>query len=128
MSLSYPESHELSHRVIGAAINVHKELGPGLLESIYQECLEIELADAGLRFLRQEAIPIVYKGRDIKATYRPDLVIEGTIVVEAKSIEKIAPVHRSQVLTYLKLTILHVGLLINFNTEVLINGVVRVSL
>lgn len=128
MSLSYPETNDLSRRVIGAAIQVHKELGPGLLESIYEECLEIELADAGLSFRRQESIPIVYKGREIYGTYRPDLVVAGAVVVEVKSIEKVAPVHRSQVLTYLKLTGVHVGLLINFNTEVLIDGVVRVSL
>jgi GxxExxY protein len=128
MTLSHPETNELSSVLIGAAIEVHRELGPGLLESIYEECLYFELESLGVSVRHQESISIIYKGHEIKGTYRPDLVVNDLIVVEAKALEKVLPVHKAQVLTYLKLLKIPVGLLFNFNTELMIDGIVRISL
>lgn len=128
MTLSYPDTNELTKRIIAAAIEVHRYLGPGLLESIYEECLYLELSDAGLPLDRQRAVPIIYKNRSVNAFYRPDLIVRDTVIVEVKSVEKLIPVHEAQVLTYLKVTGLKVGLLFNFNTPMLADGIKRLSL
>jgi GxxExxY protein len=116
----------LSGQVIGAAIEVHRALGPGLLESSYQACLSHELTLRGLAWVRQKEIPLRYKDVRVHSAYRIDLLVEGRLVVEVKATEALTPIHRAQVLTYLKLLHLRLGLLINFNVEVLARGVRRV--
>lgn len=117
----------LTKQVIGAAIEVHREMGPGLLESVYERCLQLELEDAGLRVESQVPVPVVYKGRPVHTEgLRLDLLVEDTVVVELKSKERLADVDKKQLLTYLKLTGKQVGLLINFNEALLKNGVVRI--
>ena len=128
MSLSYPESEPLTRAIIGAGIEVHSVLGPGLLESTYEECLYWELMDCGLVVDRQKPLPIIYKSRVIPDSYRCDFVVNNCVVVEAKAVEKVLAVHKAQVRTYLKLTRLHVGLLMNFNVDRLVNGISRISL
>ena len=118
---------DLSERVRGACIEVHRQLGPGLLESAYEECLCHELSLAGITFARQRSLPVSYKGVALDCGYRLDLVIEEKLVLEVKAVEQLLPVHLAQVLTYLKLTRLEVGLLVNFNTPVLRHGIRRVS-
>ncbi len=119
--------NDISSRVIKAAINVHKELGPGLLESVYQSCMEIELKNIGLEFQKEVALPITYKGKKIhKEGFRIDLLVEDTLVVELKSIEKIKAIHKKQLLTYLKLACKPIGLLINFNSTMLKDGITRI--
>ncbi len=120
-------SPALTERIIGCAIEVHRQLGPGLLESSYEEALCVELADAGLRFQRQLAVPLFYKGRPI-AEHRLDLVVEGQVVVEIKSVERLEPVFLAQVLTYLRASSCRLGLLVNFNVPVLKGGIKRVAL
>ena len=115
----------LSGRVIGAAIEVHRVLGPGLLESAYEDCLAHELRLAGIRFARQQALPIEYKGVRLDAGYRLDLAVEEMIVVEIKSVERLSGIHEAQLLTYLKLTGYPLGLLINFNVPILVSGIKR---
>ncbi len=122
------ESHELSGRIIGLAIEVHRALGPGLLESAYEACLCHELAEGGIPFSRQVPLPVVYKGIALDCAYRLDLVVEERLIVEIKTVEKLLPIHTAQLLTYLKLTGIGVGLLMNFNAEVLRDGIRRVSL
>jgi GxxExxY protein len=116
----------LSNKIIGAAIEVHKALGPGLLESAYEKCLCYELKQQSLSFERQKQLPIHYKGEAIDCGYRMDIVVEDMIILELKSCDKIAPIHRAQVLTYLKLSELNLGLLLNFNVRVMRDGIVRV--
>lgn len=116
----------LSRRIIGAAIEVHRTLGPGLLESTYQACLGRELHLAGLRWVQQLELPLVYKGVRVGAKYRVDLLVEESVVVEVKSVATLQAVHQAQLLTYLKLLNLRVGLLINFNVGTLVKGVRRV--
>jgi GxxExxY protein len=111
--------------VIGAAIEIHKALGPGLLESAYEECLCHEFALRQLHFKRQQAIPLEYKGAKLDCGYRIDLLIEDLVILELKSVEKLLPIHEAQLLTYLKLTNFDVGLLINFNVPVLRDGIKR---
>jgi len=111
--------------ILGAAIEVHRTLGPGLLESIYMQCLEFELASHKLRFVVQKPIPITYKGIVLPASYRVDLIVEDLVVVDIKSVAALAPVHQAQLLTYLCLTRCPVGLLINFNVPRLMDGVKR---
>ncbi|HOE65810.1 MAG TPA: GxxExxY protein [Candidatus Hydrogenedentes bacterium] len=120
------EINELSFRVIGAAIEVHRELGPGLLESTYEECLcrELELQHIGFR--RQVPLAVTYKGIQVECSYRMDLVIEDSIVVELKAIEQIDPIHEAQLLTYLRHGTLWLGLLINFNVTRLKDGITRI--
>jgi len=113
-------------RIIGAAIEVHRTLGPGLLESTYRSCLHYELAARRLRFVAERTIPIVYKGASLETGYRVDLVVEDLVVVELKSIATLTAVHEAQVLTYLRLTGCPAGLLINFNVVKLVDGVQRV--
>ena len=117
--------HELSEAVIGAAIEVHRRLGPGLLESAYQRCLEYELELRGIPFRRQVDLPIEYKGVLLDCGYKMDLVIDGRIVIELKAVETVTDLHEAQLLTYLRLSNIRVGLLINFNSVMLRNGIVR---
>ncbi|MDE3181602.1 MAG: GxxExxY protein [Acidobacteriota bacterium] len=117
--------NRITESVIGAAIQVHRVLGPGLLESAYQACLAFELEKRGLGAERQKPLPLVYEGVRLECGYRIDLLIEGSVVVEVKSIDAIAPIHEAQILSYLKLSGCKVGLLINFNVTVLKNGIRR---
>jgi GxxExxY protein len=119
------EFDDLSRRVIGCAIEVHKVLGAGLLESTYEKCLEHELHLAGLSYSVQQQLPVNYKGVELDCGYRLDLVVENKLIVELKSVEKLQKIHEAQILTYMKLTGLNVGLLINFNETLLKNGVKR---
>ena len=116
--------NELTERIIGCAIAVHRELGAGLLESLYEAALAIELEEAGLRFRRQVIVPVLYKGRAI-GEHRVDLLVEDQVVVQIKSVERHDPVFEAQVLTYLRITGSRVGLLINFNSKLLKDGVRR---
>jgi GxxExxY protein len=116
----------LSHAVLGAAIEVHRHLGPGLIESVYETALARELWLRSVEFERQVVLPLRYKGAELALNTRMDLVVERLVVVEVKSIERFAPIHRAQLLTYLRLSALPVGLLINFNTELLRHGMRRI--
>jgi GxxExxY protein len=111
--------------IVSSAIEVHRHLGPGLLESAYEECLCHELHLRGLSFRRQVPLPLIYKGLSLDCRYHIDLLVEEQVVVELKSIENILPVHEAQLLTYMKLAHKNVGLLINFNVPVLTRGIVR---
>ena len=106
----------LTERVIGLAIEVHRALGPGLLESAYEECLCLELERAGFGYARQVPLPVVYKGRRLECGYRLDVVVESALILEIKSVEQLLPIHDAQLLTYLRLSRQKVGLLVNFNT------------
>ena len=117
--------NDITHAVIGAAMEVHRRLGPGLLESAYQECLCQELVLRGIPFEYELKLPLEYKGIKLEHGYRVDLVVAGLVVVEVKSIEAIAPIHEAQLLTYLRLGGWNVGLLINFNVTVLKDGIRR---
>ena len=116
---------QLTEQIIGAAIEVHRELGPGLLESAYEECLCHELHLRNISFQRQVDLSLAYKGRKLNCGYRLDIVVENTVLVELKSIEQILAIHYAQLLTYLRLSGMRVGLLINFNVAVLKNGLLR---
>ena len=115
----------LSGRIIGAAIEVHKHLGPGLLESAYEECLNYELVKNGLSVRRQEPVPILYKEVKLEFGYRIDILVENLVVVELKAVDTLLPVHEAQVLTYMKFARKRLGLLINFNVTLLKNGLRR---
>ena len=115
----------LTNRIIGLAINVHKALGPGLLEGAYQQCLCWELQHAGLPFENEVPIPIVYKGQHIDRGYRADIIVDQTVLLELKSVERILPLHESQTLTYLHLSGCQLGLMMNFNTVLLRDGLQR---
>ena len=117
--------NELSSRIIGAAIEVHKTLGPGLLESAYEECLCYDLEERGIAFERQLPITINYKDHAIDCSYRIDILVENTIVIELKAVDRIEPIHQAQLLTYLKLSEKKLGLLINFNVPLLKEGIIR---
>jgi len=117
--------NEISNKIIGCAINVHKQLGPGLLESAYQECLYYELIEAGLKVEKEKPMPIVYKDVKLDHGYRIDLLIEDKVVVELKTVEFLTDVHTAQVLTYLRLGDYKLGLLLNFHVSVLKNGIKR---
>jgi GxxExxY protein len=119
---------EITGKVVRAAIEVHKQVGPGLLEAMYEECLCRELTLVGTAFERQVPLDLEYKGLAIGAAYRMDLVVEGSVVVEVKSVETLLPVHRAQLLTYLRLSRCPLGLLLNFNVAVLPKGVIRMAL
>ena len=118
----------LTEKVIGAAIEVHRVLGPGLLESAYQECLCHELRLSGLSFKREAPLPVLYKGIRLDCGYRLDLVVEGQVIVEVKSVERLLPIHEAQLLTYLRLAQIHTGLLLNFNVPALRQGIKRMVL
>ena len=119
--------NDLTRKVIGAAIEVHKSLGPGLLESAYEACLCHELELQELPFERQRELPIHYKGLNLDSGYRLDIVVENRLILELKSCESLLPIHEAQLLTYLKLTGIKVGLLINFNVPVLRDGIKRMA-
>ena len=119
------KANALSREVIGAAIEVHKALGAGLLESAYEECLCQELKLRNIPFERQVDLPIEYKGMKLSAGYRMDIVVDGLVILELKSIEKILPIHEAQLLTYLRMSKIWLGLLINFNVPVLKEGIRR---
>jgi GxxExxY protein len=116
----------ISESVIGAAIAVHRELGPGLLESAYESCLEFELLDRGFAVERQKALPVIYRGLAVECGFRIDLRVNGLVIVELKAVEKLERIHEAQVNTYLRLTGLHLGLLMNFNVTRLTDGIKRV--
>lgn len=113
---------EITDAVIGAAIEVHRALGPGLLESAYEECLAFELQSRAIPFARQVAIPVTYRGVCLQCGYCADFIVAKAVILEIKAVETIIPVHEAQLLTYMRLTGLRVGLLINFNVSVLKNG------
>ena len=118
--------NELAHTVIGAALDVHKEIGPGMLESAYEACLAFELLARGLAIERQKPFPLVYRGQRVDCGYRIDLVVEGLLVVEVKSLERVQAVHRAQVLSYLRMSKMRLGLLLNFNVQWLRDGIERI--
>lgn len=118
--------NEISSKIIGAAIEVHKQLGPGLLESSYERCLAFELSQIGLKIQTQVPIPVFYKGINLQVGYRLDLLVEEKVIIEVKTVSEFAPIHKAQLLTYLKLTGKKLGLLVNFNSIKLIDGVTRV--
>jgi GxxExxY protein len=123
-----PQKDQLTEKIIGLAIEVHRGLGPGLLESAYEECLCYELGESGMSFKRQVPLPVVYKSVKLDCGYRMDIVVDNRLVLELKTIEKILPIHEAQLLTYLKLGRLRTGLLLNFNTPVLKDGIRRLVL
>jgi GxxExxY protein len=130
VTASVVPTHNLNiftHDIIGAAIEVHRSLGPGLLESIYLECLCHELRMRNVVFDREVPIPLRYKGLVLNHSYRLDLLVAGCIVVELKSVERVLPIHEAQVLSYLKLKRLPLGLLLNFNVPTLRAGIVRIA-
>ncbi len=115
----------LTHDIIGGAIEVHKTLGPGLLESAYEECLAVELTDRGLNVRRQVPLPVEFKGRRIDCGYRIDMIVNDEAIVELKAVERIIPVHEAQLLTYMKLARISKGLLLNFHSAYLKDSIVR---
>ena len=117
--------NQLSGKVIGAAIEVHRIMGPGLLESVYEECLMDELTLRGVAAARQVESPLYYKGKLLRERYRMDVVVDESLLVEIKAVESLAPIHEAQVLTYLRLSEFPLGLLINFNTPALVKGLRR---
>ncbi len=120
------DENELSHKIIGAAIEVHKILGPGLLESAYEAALERELYLNGLSVKRQVGLPVVYKDIKCEVGYRIDLLVENKVIIEIKAVDALNDIHLAQLLTYLRLSNLKLGLLINFNVTILKNGIRRV--
>ncbi|NQZ10453.1 MAG: GxxExxY protein [Algicola sp.] len=117
---------DLTGIIIGAAIEVHRYLGPGLLESVYEQCLAQELRDKGLSVSSQQSLPIIYKGNVLDASYRIDLVVNQQVILELKAVQKLEPIHKSQLLTYLKLSNINIGLLLNFNVPKMKDGIHRV--
>ena len=122
------ENDELTKKVIGCAIEVHKTLGPGLLESSYESCLLYELKQAGINATSQALLPLNYKGMTIDAGYRLDILLPNELIIELKSVDKMNPIYSAQLLTYMKLTNIKAGLLINFNVKRLIDGIQRFNL
>jgi GxxExxY protein len=118
----------VTEKIIGCAIEVHRALGPGLLESAYEKCLAFELGQHGIPFRQQVPVPVEYKGARIECGYRIDLLIDGKVILELKSVDQLAPVHEAQLLTYMKLACIRTGLLINFNEQRLIDGLRRFKL
>ena len=124
-----PQANDLlTQRIIGFAIEVHRQLGPGLLESAYEECVCYELRQAGLVFQRQVPLPVIYKAVRLDCSYRVDVVVENAVILELKTVERLIPVHEAQLLTYLRLSGLRTGLLLNFNSPVLRDGIRRMVL
>ena len=119
------EFDELSKKVIGCALEVHKPLGPGLMESVYEKCLSFELTKAGLKYEIRRALPVHYKGIKIDCGYRIDILVEDKLIVELKSVDTVLPLHQSQILTYMKLAGISTGLLLNFNVSKLKDGIQR---
>jgi GxxExxY protein len=119
------EINQITQIIIGCAIEVHKNLGPGLLESAYEECLAFELAKTGLRIEKQKPIPVIYKDIKLDYGYRIDILVENAVVIELKTVDEFNPVHEAQILTYMKFSRMSVGLLINFNVTLLKSGIKR---
>jgi GxxExxY protein len=119
------EINNITQKIIGCAIEVHKNLGPGLLESAYEECLSFELIKAGLKIERQKSTPVVYKDIKLDCGYRIDILVENAVVIELKTVDEFNPVHEAQILTYLKFANKSIGLMINFNVTILKNGIRR---
>ncbi|MDP8248952.1 MAG: GxxExxY protein [Candidatus Tritonobacter lacicola] len=122
------DENSLSKEIIGAAIEVHKILGPGLLETAYQMCLEREFAIRGVAFEKEKSLSVAYKGIELDCGFRVDFIVQGLVVVELKAVERLLPIHEAQVLTYLKLLNLKLGLLLNFNVPLLKEGIKRIAL
>jgi GxxExxY protein len=120
------ETEELAHQVVDAALTVHKTLGPGLLETVYEACLVYELRKRGMHVDQQISLPIYYDGVKLDAGLRLDIVVENQIILELKAVDNLLPVHKAQVMTYLKLTGYRLGLLINFNVPLLKHGIQRI--
>jgi GxxExxY protein len=120
------EINRITEAIIGAAINVHKALGPGLLETAYEACIAYELVEKGLKIEQQKPLPLVYKQVKLDCGYRLDLFVEGKVIVEIKAVDQLLPIHKAQLLSYLKLSGCKMGLLINFNVKLLTDGIVRV--
>ena len=125
MSIDPSAFNNVTHGILGAAIEVHRTLGPGLLESTYLQCLQWELGARNVRFVTQRSIPLTYKGRALGTSYRVDLIVEDLVVVEVKAVAEISPIFQAQTLTYMRVTGCPAGLLINFNVVRLIDGVKR---
>jgi len=119
------ELQDFTREIIGCAIEVHKNLGPGLLESAYEECLAFELSKKGLSIKRQQPTPVVYKEIKLECGYRIDILVENSVILELKVVDAINPIHEAQILTYMKFSKMKIGLLINFNVTVLKNGIKR---
>jgi len=119
------EFDPLSHRILGCALEVHRTLGPGLLESVYEKALAWELAAENLKVVVQAPVPVIYKGSDLDCGFRIDILVENSIVVELKTVDALAPIHETQLITYLKLSGRRIGLLINFNVPLLKHGIKR---
>ena len=119
------ELNKITEKIIGCAIEVHKLLGPGLLESAYEECLVYELSRAGLKAERQKPVPVIYKEIHLECGYRIDILVEDLVIIELKTVENFCPVHEAQILTYMKFAQKRTGLLLNFNVTVLKNGIRR---
>src|SRR5579872_2482288 len=122
------ENDVLTERIIGLAMEVHRQLGPGLLEAVYEECLYFELTQNGLMSKRQVSLPMVYKSIRLDLGYRLDIVVEREVILEIKAVERLLPVHEAQILTYMRLSAIRVGLLLNFNVGVLKDGIRRLVL
>jgi len=120
--------NQLTAKIIGCAIEVHRELGPGLLESAYEECLDYELKQAGLHTKRQVPVPVIYKDIKLDCGYRIDILVENRVVLELKTVDILIPVHEAQILTYMKFGKKEIGLLVNFNVTLLKNGIKRYKL
>ncbi len=119
------EQDPASNKLIGLAIEVHRHLGPGLLESAYEDCLAYEMKQNGMTFRRQVPLPVIYKGIKLDCAYRLDFVVDGYLILEIKSVERLLPIHEAQLLTYLKISGLRLGLLLNFNVPLLRDGIRR---
>jgi GxxExxY protein len=123
-----PRDQRLTEQIIGAAIEVHRALGPGLLESAYRTCLARELTIRGIPFETDRALPLAYKGIELECGYRLDFIVGGKVLLELKAVDRLLPIHEAQLLTYLRLSGLAVGLLINFNVPLLKDGIIRRAL
>lgn len=119
--------NEIAAIIVNTCFQIHTKLGPGLFESVYEEILHFELIENGLQVERQKAIPVIWKNERMDVGFRSDLIIENKVIVEIKSVETVAPVHKKQVLTYLKITGMKLGLLINFNETLIKNGITRIA-
>jgi len=128
MAIEKDQINQVTEKIIGAAINVHRALGPGLLESAYEACLAFELVEGGLKVEQQKPIPVIYKTVRLDCGYRLDLLVNNIVIVEIKSVDHLMPIHEAQLLSYLKLSGCKVGLLINFNVKMLKEGIRRLIL
>ncbi|MFH1230327.1 MAG: GxxExxY protein [Planctomycetota bacterium] len=126
--MNLDEINKLSNKVIGLAIEVHRNLGPGLLESVYQQCLSYELSENNIEFKSEYPVPVKYKNINIDCSFRADLIVSDNIILELKATDKILPIHEAQLMTYMKITGIRLGLIINFNVKLLKNGIKRIIL